>query len=77
MADERALLMLLTVAVVAAGTLTAITRPGLWRLGQDGTPAASSGVRYGGGYSSGRWVTATPRRQDWSGFRGRGPGAAK
>ena len=75
--DERAVLMVLAVTVMAAGTLTAITRPGLWRLGQDGTPAASSGVRYGGSYRSGRCVTATPRRQDWSGFRGRGPGTAK
>ena len=54
MVDERAVVMVLAVTVVAAGTLTAITRPGLWRLGQDGTPAASSGVRYGGSYRSGR-----------------------
>ncbi|MBD2717688.1 MULTISPECIES: hypothetical protein [unclassified Synechococcus] len=77
MVDERAVVMVLAVTVVTAGTLAAITRPGLWRLGQEGTPAASSGVRYGGSYRSGRWVTATPRRQDWSGFQGRGPGAAK
>ena len=77
MPDERALLLLLAVTVVATGTITAVTRPGLWRLGQDGTPAAGSGVRYGGSYRAGRWVPATPRRQDWAGFQGRGPGAAK
>ncbi len=77
MADERGLLLLLAVAVVATGTVTAVTRPSLWRLGQEGTPAASSGVRYGGSYRAGRWVPATSRRQDWSGFQGRGPGAAK
>ena len=77
MGDERGVLMLLAVAVVAIGTVTAVTRPGLWRLGQDGTPAAGSGVRYGGRYRAGRWVPVTPRRQDWTGFQGRGPGAAK
>ncbi|MBW4529421.1 MAG: hypothetical protein KME02_01910 [Aphanothece saxicola GSE-SYN-MK-01-06B] len=77
MADERGLILLLAVAVVAVGTVTAVTRPGLWRLGQDGTPAAGSGVRYGGTYRSGRWVAAPTRRQDWSGFQGRGPGPAK
>lgn len=77
MVDERGLILLLAVAVVAVGTVTAVTRPGLWRLGQDGTPAAGSGVRYGGSYRAGRWVVAPTRRQDWSGFQGRGPGAAK
>ena len=77
MADERGLLLLLAVAVVAIGTVTAVTRPALWRIGQDGTPAAGSGVRYGGSYRAGRWVAAPSRRQDWSGFQGRGPGTAK
>ena len=77
MADERGLLLLLAVAAVAIGTVTAVTRPGLWRLGQDGTPTAGSGVRYGGSYRAGRGVAAPSRRQDWSGFQGRGPGAAK
>ena len=35
MVDERGLILLLAVAVVAVGTGTAVTRPGLWRLGQD------------------------------------------
>jgi hypothetical protein len=77
MTDERGLLLLLAVMVVGVGTTTAITRPQLWRLGQDGTPGATSGVRYGGSYRAGRWLPATPRRQDWSGFQGRGPGSAK
>jgi hypothetical protein len=77
MADERGLILLVALAVVAIGTVTALTRPALWRLGQDGTPAAGSGVRYGGSYRAGRWVAAPSRRQDWSGFQGRGPGAAK
>lgn len=77
MTDERGLLLFVAVLVVGIGTTTAVTRPGLWRLGQEGTPSAGSGVRYGGSYRAGRWVPATPRRQDWSGFQGRGPGSAK
>ncbi len=77
MADERGLLLLVAVLVVGIGTATAVTRPGLWRLGQEGTPPAGSGIRYGGSYRAGRWLPAPPRRQDWSGFQGRGPGSAK
>ncbi|WP_216903297.1 hypothetical protein [Synechococcus sp. CCY 9618] len=77
MAKEQGLLLLVAVLVVGIGTTTAVTRPGVWRLGQEGTPPAGSSVRYGGSYRAGRWVPATPGRQEWTGFQGRGPGSAK
>lgn len=73
---ERTLILALTLTAVGVGTTTAITRPLLFRLGQDGTPQASRGVSYGGSYRSGRWVSHD-RPRDWSRFQGRGPGTAK
>jgi hypothetical protein len=77
MAVERTLILVLTLTAVGVGTGAAVTRPLLFRLGQDGTPAASGGVRYRGSYRSGRWVAAPSRPRDWSRFQGRGPGSAK
>lgn len=73
---ESTLLLTLLVACVLAGTSLAVIRPALFRLGQDGTPVADSGVRYLGSYRSGRW---RPERAptDWNRFQGRGPGGAK
>jgi hypothetical protein len=75
---ERSLILGLLLASVLLGTGLAITRPLLYRLGQDGIPRASGsgGVSYRGGYRGGVWVGA-PRRRDWEGFQGRGPGGAK
>ena len=76
MPAERALILVLTLTAVGVGTTAAITRPLLFRLGQDGTPTASSGVSYSGSYRGGRWVPHG-RPRDWSRFQGRGPGSAK
>ncbi|MCP9917525.1 hypothetical protein [Cyanobium sp. ATX 6F1] len=75
---ERQLMLALVVTAVLVGTGLAITRPLLYRLGQDGPPTASDsgGVSHRGTYTSGRWRPATPSR-DWAGFQGRGPGGAK
>ncbi|MCP9848922.1 hypothetical protein [Cyanobium sp. Morenito 9A2] len=75
---ERQLMLALVVTAVLAGTGLAITRPFLFRLGQDGPPSASDsrGVSYRGAYLAGSWRPATPSR-DWAGFQGRGPGGAK
>jgi hypothetical protein len=73
---ERRLILVLTMTAVGVGTTAAVTRPLLYRLGQEGTPSAPSGVSYGGSYRSGRWVSQAPTR-DWSRFQGRGPGSAK
>lgn len=73
---ERRLILVLTITAVGVGTTAAVTRPLLYRLGQEGTPSAPSGVSYGGSYRSGRWVSQAPTR-DWSRFQGRGPGSAK
>jgi hypothetical protein len=73
---ERTLIVALSLAVVGVGTTAAVTRPLLFRLGQEGTPSAASGVTYGGSYRSGRWVSRE-RPRDWSRFQGRGPGSAK
>jgi phage tail tape-measure protein len=73
---ERALILTLSLAVVGVGTTAALTRPMVFRLGQEGTPSASSGVTYRGSSRAGRWVTRE-RPRDWSRFQGRGPGGAK
>ena len=73
---ERGLLLALLLTAVAGGSLLAVTRPGQFRIGQDGTPHAGSGMTYRGSYRAGRWWPARPR-QDWSRFQGRGPDGAK
>ena len=75
---ERQLMVGLVVTAVLLGTGLAITRPFLYRLGQEGTPTASrsSGVTHRGSYVGGRWRSRTPSR-DWEGFQGRGPGGVK
>lgn len=75
---ERTLILALLISGVLVGTGLAISRPMLYRLGQEGAPQASRsrGVIYRGGYGSGRWRPAAPRRS-WDGFQGRGPGGAK
>ena len=73
---ERRLILALTITAVGVGTTNAITRPLLYRLGQEGTPSAPSGVSYGGFYRNGIWVSQATTR-DWSRFQGRGPGSAK
>jgi hypothetical protein len=75
-APESLLILGLAMAAVLSGSLAATTRPTLYRLGQDGTPAASSGVTFLGSGRSGRW-RSPGRHADWSRFPGRGPGAAK
>ncbi|MCP9883686.1 hypothetical protein KBY97_00905 [Synechococcus sp. ATX 2A4] len=77
MPREQAVILLLAVGAVGVGTTAAILQPALFRLGQEGTPASFSGVRYGGSYRAGRWVAAPDRSRAWSGFQGRGPGTAK
>ena len=74
---ERQLILVLIVVVVLGGSSVALLRPNIFRLGQEGTPRASSGVVYGGVYRRGRWVPRAGGRRDWSGFQGRGPGGAK
>lgn len=73
---ERGLLLALLLTAVAGGTLLAVVRPGQFRIGQDGTPRAGSGMVYRGSTRAGRWRPAR-ERQDWSRFQGRGPGGAK
>jgi hypothetical protein len=73
---EQQLILGLALAALLLGTLVAVGRPGLYRLGQDGTPRASSGVVFRGAGRQGRWVPAAPRR-DWGRFQGRGPGGVK
>jgi hypothetical protein len=78
MASERNLILVLTVVAVTVGTTAAVTRPFLFRLGQEGVPSgSSSGISYRGSYHGGRWVSRPGSRADWSGFQGRGPGTAK
>lgn len=76
MVAERPLILVLTLSVVMVGTATAVRRPFLFQLGQEGAPAGSSGVSYRGSYRGGRWVPSRGR-SDWSRFQGRGPGTAK
>jgi hypothetical protein len=75
-APESVAILGLAMAAVLSGSLAAATRPGLYRLGQDGAPAVAPGVTVLGGTRSGRWRSAG-QRPDWSRFPGRGPGAAK
>lgn len=74
---ERSLILALIVVAVLSGTSAALLRPTMFRLGQEGTPRARSGVIYGGVYRGGRWVPRAGGRREWSGFQGRGPGGAK
>lgn len=75
---ERQLIFGLLLLAVLLGTGLAITRPMLYRLGEEGASRASrsSGVVLRGDYRSGRWQRLGPRRA-WGGFQGRGPGGAK
>ena len=73
---ERPLLLALVLLTVLLGSAGAVLRPGLFRLGQEGTPAASSGVIYRGTYRNGRWLPAR-RGADWSRVQGRGPSGVK
>ncbi len=75
-APESLAILGLAVAAVLSGSLCAATRPGVYRLGQDGTPVAGPGVTFRGDSRSGRW-RSLGQRADWSRFPGRGPGAAK
>ncbi len=75
-APESLVILGLALGAVLTGSVAAATRPGLYQLGQDGTPPAGSGVTFLGEGRSGRW-RSTAQRADWSRFRGRGPGAAK
>lgn len=76
MAPERTLILVLTLSAVTVGTVTAVSRPFLFRLGQEGVPSGSSGVSYRGSYRGGQWVPRSGR-STWPGFQGRGPGTAK
>lgn len=73
---ERPLILVLTLAAVSIGTTAAVTRPTVFRLGQEGTPRASRGIVYGGVYRSGRWLPRSGSG-NWNRFQGRGPGGAK
>ncbi|WP_094556550.1 hypothetical protein [Synechococcus sp. 1G10] len=76
MTVERTLILVLTLSAVAMGTTTAVTRPLLYRLGDDGTPSASGATTWRGSGLNGRWLNRE-RPRDWSRFQGRGPGTAK
>ena len=73
---ERALILALTVTAVLVGTSAAVIRPGVYRLGDEGTPRPGTGVAFRGGYRQGRWRSDGYRR-DWGGFQGRGLSGAK
>ncbi|MFM2158614.1 MAG: hypothetical protein RLZZ124_1088 [Cyanobacteriota bacterium] len=73
---ERQLILALAIATTVGGTTLAVLRPTTYRLGQEGTPQASSGVTYRGSVRQGRWRSSTPPR-DWEGFQGRGPAGVK
>lgn len=76
MAPERTLILVLTLSAVTVGTVTAVSRPFLFQLGQEGVPSGSSGVNYRGSYRGGQWVPRSGR-SNWPRFQGRGPGTAK
>jgi hypothetical protein len=76
MAPERTLILLLTISAVTVGTVTAVRRPFMFQLGQEGVPPGSTGVNYRGSYRGGFWVPRSGR-SSWPGFQGRGPGTAK
>lgn len=73
---ESRLILGLALAAVVSGSVAALTRPGVYRLGQEGTPVAGSGVRFIGSSRAGRWRHQA-RPANWSRFPGRGPGSAK
>ncbi|MFM7086731.1 MAG: hypothetical protein ACKOXO_07065 [Cyanobium sp.] len=73
---ERPLILILALLALLLGCTAAITRPGLYRLGQEGTPIASPGVSFSGSSRQGRW-RPTPYRRDWERFQGRGPAGVK
>lgn len=73
---ERQLILALAIATSVGGTALAVLRPSTYRLGQEGTPSASSGVVYRGSVRQGRWRPSGPQR-DWEDFQGRGPGGVK
>jgi hypothetical protein len=73
---ERSFILVLTISAVVVGSTAAVTRPLLYRLGDEGTPSASGSVTWRGSGRSGRWLSRTGSR-DWSRFQGRGPGSAK
>ena len=75
---HRPLLLVFATLTMMFGTTAAINRPGIYRLGSNGTPNSSSssgGVIYRGFGSGGGWRTSS--RQGWGGFQGRGPSGAK
>ena len=76
---QRPLLLVLSISVVALGTNDSIHRPGIYRLGDDGTPSSRSssagGVIYRGSSSGGQWRTSS--RGSWGGFQGGGPSGVK
>lgn len=75
---HRPILLGLAVFVMMFGSSNAINRPGIYRLGNNGTPnrsTSSGGVVYRGFGSGGSWRTSS--RQDWGGFQGRGPSGVK
>ena len=73
---ERQLLLVLAVLALLLGCGLAVTRPALYRIGQDGTPRSSGAVAFRGRSVGGRWQPAAGQR-DWGGFQGRGPRGAK
>ncbi|MFO8238773.1 MAG: hypothetical protein R6U00_11115 [Prochlorococcaceae cyanobacterium] len=73
---ERQLLLLLTLLALLLGCGFAITRPALYRIGQEGTPRARGAVAFRGRTVGGRWQPVAGQRT-WGGFQGRGPSGAK
>jgi hypothetical protein len=73
---ERQLLLLLAVLALLLGCGLAVTRPALYRIGQDGTPRSSGGVAFRGRSVGGRWQPLAGQRS-WEGFQGRGPSGVK
>lgn len=73
---ERRLLLLLAVLALLLGCGLAVTRPALYRVGQDGIPRARGAVAFRGRSVGGRWQPAVGQRT-WGGFQGRGPRGAK
>ncbi|MGB5134764.1 MAG: hypothetical protein WBN89_06275, partial [Prochlorococcaceae cyanobacterium] len=66
---ERQLLLLLALLALLLGSGLAITRPTLYRIGEDGTPRSSGTVAFRGRSEGGRWQPAAGQRT-WGGFQG-------
>jgi hypothetical protein len=67
---EKSLILALTLLALAIGSGVAVLRPGLYRLGQPGSPVLSPGTSILGSSRSGRWQPA-PYRRAWGAFQGR------